>query len=234
VLVGGLAHDFNNMLSVIIGCAEQIGEVPGLDSATRSDAENILVAAQRASQLTKELMVFSRREGNVPRPLTLQTVLSEFHGLLTAAVGRLVEVEIALPPDLPPMLADGGRLEHALFNLAVNARDAMPDGGTLTFTANHVRLTELDGVHPGTYIRLSVRDTGSGMTQEVARRVIEPFYSTKPVGKGTGLGLSSVHGIVTSAGGTMTIESQPGEGTTVNLYFPAAAEVHAATEHQVR
>ncbi len=98
----------------------------------------------------------------------------------------------------------------------------MPDGGTLTFAASHVRLTEPDGVQPATYIGLSVRDTGSGMTQEVARRVTEPFYSTKPVGKGTGLGLSSVHGSVTSAGGTMNIDSQPGAGTTVTLYFPAA------------
>jgi two-component system, cell cycle sensor histidine kinase and response regulator CckA len=230
VLVGGLAHDVNNMLSVIIGYAEQIGEAPALDSATRSDAENILLAAQRASQLTKELVVFSRRDGNVPRPLTLQTVLSEFHGLLTAAVGRLVDVVVALPPDLPPMLADGGRLEHALLNLAVNARDAMPDGGTLTFAASHVRLTELEGVQPGMYILLSVRDTGRGMTQEVARRVIEPFYSTKPADKGTGLGLSSVYGIVTSAGGTMTIESRPGQGTTVNLYFPAARTTEPALQ----
>ncbi|HET9899256.1 MAG TPA: PAS domain S-box protein [Streptosporangiaceae bacterium] len=221
-LMGGLAHDFNNMLSVIIGYAEQIGEARGLDPATRSDAGNILLAAKRASQLTGELMNFSRQEGNRSRPLRLQTVLAEFRGLLTAAAGPLAEVEVAVPADLPPMRADRGRLEHALLNLAVNARDAMPGGGILTFAAGAVRLTEADGVQPGTYIRLSASDTGSGMTREVARRVIEPFYSTKPAGKGTGLGLSSVHGIVTSAGGTMTIDSQAGAGTTVTLYFPAA------------
>jgi len=222
VLVGGLAHDFNNMLGVIIGFAEKIGDAPDLDPATRSDAENIRMAAQRASQLTNELMIFSGREGDRSRTLTLQTVLREFRSLLTAAVGPLVKIEVTVPPDLPPMLADRGRLEHALLNLAVNARDAMPDGGTLTFVASLVRLTEEDGVHPATYIRLSVRDSGVGMTQEAARRAIEPFYSTKPVGKSTGLGLSSVHGIVTGAGGTMNIDSRPGAGTTVTLYFPAA------------
>ncbi len=223
LLVGGLAHDFNNMLSVILGYAEQISAEPGLESRTRSDLENIFRAAQHASQLTKELMIFSRQEGAVPRPLTLDRVLSEFRSLLAIAVGGLVKVDAAIPPDLPAILANPGRLEHALLNLAVNARDAMPDGGTLTLTASQARLTDMDGVPPGQYIRLSVRDTGSGMTQETARHAIEPFYSTKPVGKGTGLGLSSVYGIVTSIGGTMTIDSWPGAGTTVHLYFPAAA-----------
>jgi hypothetical protein len=169
-------------------------------------------------------MIFNRRERASPRPLTLDSALMEVRGLVTAAVGRLVNVEVASSPDLPPMLADRCRLEHALLNLAVNARDAMPDGGTLAFATGSVGLTKKDGVQPGTYIRLSVRDTGSGMTPEVAQRATEPFYSTKPLGKGTGLGLSSVYGIVTSTGGTMSIDSRPGAGTTVNLYFPVALD----------
>lgn len=222
LLVGGLAHDFNNMLGVIVGYAEQIRAEPGLDARTRSDLGNILHAAQRASQLTKELMIFSRREGTAPRPLMLKSVLSEFRSLLAVAVGGLVKIDVAISPGLPPILADRSGVEHALLNLAVNARDAMPDGGTLTLAASQAYLTDMDGVPQGEYIRLSVHDTGSGMTQEVARRAIEPFFSTKPVGEGTGLGLSSVYGIVTSADGTMTIDSHPGAGTTVHLYFPVA------------
>ena len=222
LIVGGMAHDFNNMLGVIIGYAGQISEEPDLGPRTRADVENILLAARRAAQLTKELMIFNRRERASPRPLTLDSALMEVRGLVTAAVGRLVDVEVTSSPDLPPMLADRCRLEHALLNLAVNARDAMPDGGTLAFATGSVGLTKKDGVQPGTYIRLSVRDTGSGMTPEVAQRATEPFYSTKPLGKGTGLGLSSVYGIVTSTGGTMSIDSRPGAGTTVNLYFPVA------------
>lgn len=222
LLVGGLAHDFNNMLGIILGYAEQIRAEPGLGARTRSDLGNILQATQRASQLTKELMIFSRREGTVPRPLTLQSVLSEFRSLLAVAVGGLVKLDVAIPQSLPPILADRSGVEHALLNLAVNARDAMPDGGSLTLAASQARLTEMDGVPQGEYIRLSVRDTGTGMTQEVARRAIEPFYSTKPVSEGTGLGLFSVYGIVTSADGTMTIDSQPGAGTAVHLYFPVA------------
>jgi signal transduction histidine kinase/CheY-like chemotaxis protein len=222
-LAGGVAHDFNNLLAVILGYAAFIEARGG---ASESDAAEVRKAGERASRLTRQLLAFARRE--VPRPtvLDLTGVVLEMEQLLRRTLGRHVALETSLAPDLWPILADYGQLEQVLLNLAVNARDAMPDGGTMTLDTENVDVDAAyvgarPDLEPGRYVRLRVSDTGVGMDAATAARAFEPFFTTKPKGQGTGLGLATIHGIVTAAGGHVQIYSEPGLGTTFTILLPA-------------
>jgi two-component system cell cycle sensor histidine kinase/response regulator CckA len=225
-LAGGVAHDFNNLLAVIISYAGFVAE-EAAEPAVRADAEQIQAAAHRAEALTRQLLIFGKREMTQPETLDLNVAIADIRSLLSTSLGAEVDLQIdpaAAPADI---VADRGQVGQVLLNLAVNARDAMPHGGTLRIGT---RLAELDAgyarlhpdVSPGRYVELAVSDTGTGMSDEVAARMFEPFFTTKPLGQGTGLGLSTVHGIVTQAGGSVTVESGEGAGTTFRIYFPVA------------
>ena len=225
-LTGGVAHDFNNLLTIIIGGLDTIRRNGPKDNARLTRAIDIATqGAQRAATLTARLLAFSRRQPLEPTPLDLNIVVRDSTELLHRTLGENIELEGVLAPRLWPVEVDQNQLENAILNLAVNARDAMPDGGKLTIeTAN----TTLDAsyaatdseVVPGQYAVVSITDSGGGMPKEVIERVFEPFYTTKEAGKGTGLGLSMVYGFVKQSGGHITLYSKEGHGTTVKLYFP--------------
>ena len=215
-LAGGIAHDFNNFLSVIRGYARFIIDGLPYESALRSDAEEIERAAERAARLTNQLLVFSRRDVVQSRVLDLAEVLDDITSLLERTLGEDVALSVSVEDDLCLVEADPSQLEQVLVNLVVNARDAMPGGGRLSIGLAN------DPGRDEPRVRLTVEDDGHGMTPEVLERAFEPFYSTKPKGQGTGLGLATVYGIVTQAGGSVDIQSQPGEGTTVSVLLPAS------------
>jgi PAS domain S-box-containing protein len=247
-LAGGVAHDFNNLLAVILNYAafvvEELNAGPDGDlDAARRDVGQIQRAAERATTLTHQLLAFARREVVQPRVLDLNDVVTEVQQLLDRTIGTNVVLRTDLTPNLWPILADGGQLEQILVNLAVNARDAMNDGGTLTIdTANIMVGDDFIAVgsdlRPGRHVRLRVGDTGTGMVPDVISHVFEPFYTTKADGTGTGLGLATVYGIVVQAEGTIEIQSQPGIGTTFTILIPATDQVavspeEAATFHRI-
>jgi two-component system, cell cycle sensor histidine kinase and response regulator CckA len=233
-LAGGIAHDFNNLLAAIMNYAGFVAEETADMPAVRADVEQIQAAAQRAARLTKQLLMFSRREATQSETLDLNAIVADIRDLLSRSIGTHIRLSVELAVDPPAVEADRGQVEQVLLNLAINARDAMPKGGILTIETS---LAELDqgyarmhpGVSPGRYVELVVRDTGTGMSPEVAARIFEPFFTTKPRDQGTGLGLVTVYGIVTQAGGSMSVESEEGTGTTFRLYFPAAGATTAAT-----
>jgi len=231
-LVGGVAHDFNNLLNVITGytdfVAEEVTSLAGTDTrlaAVLADVEQVRAAAQRAIRLTRQLLTFARRDVVHPRVLDLNSVASGVEQLLRRTLGEHVDLTITTASGLWPVKADPGQIEQVLVNLAINARDAMPGGGKLTIDTGNVTVDQVyadsrPGLQPGSYARLRVSDTGTGMDREVLARVFEPFYSTKPQGQGTGLGLATVYGIITRAGGHAQIYSEPGLGTTVTALLP--------------
>jgi two-component system cell cycle sensor histidine kinase/response regulator CckA len=226
-LAGGVAHDFNNLLAVIISYAGFVAE-DAAEPAVRADAEQIQAAAYRAEALTRQLLIFSQREVTQPEALDLNVAIADIRSLLSTSLGAEVDLRIDLAAAPAVIVADRGQVGQVLLNLAVNARDAMPEGGTLTIGTG---LADLDAgyarlhpdVSPGRYVQLTVSDTGAGMSAEVAACIFEPFFTTKPLGHGTGLGLSTVHGIVTQAGGSVNVESMEGTGTTFRIYFPAVS-----------
>ena len=225
-LTGGVAHDFNNLLTVIIGGLDTIRRNAPGDNARLSRALDMAAqGANRAATLTARLLAFSRRQPLEPKPLDLNLVVRDSTELLHRTLGETIELEGVLAPRLWPVEVDQNQLESAILNLAVNARDAMPDGGKLTIETANTLLDEsysaIDSeVTPGQYAMIAVSDSGQGMSRQVLDRAFEPFYTTKDVGKGTGLGLSMVYGFVKQSGGHVTLYSEPGEGTTVKLYFP--------------
>jgi PAS domain S-box-containing protein len=236
-LAGGIAHDFNNILGVILNYAEFAAEEIGEGSPAYEDVEEIRRAAQRAAALTRQLLIFSRRDVVRPKVLDLGEVIGELDKLLRRVLGEHVELETRLADGLWHVEADPGQVEQVLVNLAVNARDAMPGGGQLLVETANVELDEesatLHGELPvGRYVRLAVSDTGVGMDAEVARHVFEPFFTTKPKGEGTGLGLATVYGIVSEAGGSVQLYSEPGVGTTVRAYLPVTTGEPDAHEDQ--
>ncbi len=227
-LAGGIAHDFNNILGVIMNYAEFVGDELEGDSQARDDVEEIRRAAERAAALTRQLLIFSRREIVQLELLDLRQVVAELENLLHRALGERVEMETRFDEGLATVEADPGQIEQVLVNLAVNARDAMPDGGRLLIEVENAELDEEyaymhPDTEPGAYVRLKVSDTGTGMDKETVQRAFEPFFTTKGKGEGTGLGLATVYGIVTGAGGRIDIYSEPGMGTTVKVHLPSSS-----------
>jgi len=230
-LAGGIAHDFNNILAVIMNYAEFVSDEMEPGSSAHQDVEEIRRAAERAAGLTRQLLIFGRRETLRPQLLDLTTLVRERENLLREGVGGRVEMEVSLEPGLWPIEADPDQIGQVLVNLSVNARDAMPKGGRLLIEAENVELDdEYAFMHPdtppGRYVRLKVSDTGTGMDCETVDRVFEPFFTTKS--ENTGLGLATVYGIATSAGGRVDVYSEPGIGTTVKVHLPVAAAAAAA------
>ena len=226
-LAGGVAHDFNNILTAISGYTAFLLRDLAADDRRRADLMGIQDAADRAATLTQQLLAFGRKQMVQPTVVDLREALDDTGRMLRRLLGEHIDLVITPGPIVSPVLADRGQLGQVLVNLAVNARDAMPDGGRLTIEARDTPLTEeyADShlaVSPGCYVLLAVSDTGQGMTPEVRARIFEPFFTTKPRGKGTGLGLSTVFGIVKQSGGHIFVYSEPGHGTTVKVYLPRA------------
>ncbi len=221
-LTGGVAHDFNNLLAVVSNGIDILRSGPSQEASARV-LDSMRRAVDRGASLTQQLLAFARQQPLAPRVHQLNRLVSGFEGVLRRAAGPLMRFEMDLDPQLRPASIDEARFEAALLNLVVNARDAMPDGGTLEVTTRNVTLTanQAAALPPGDYVRVSVADTGTGMSEEVRQRAFEPFYTTKEVGKGTGLGLSQVYGFMAQSGGAVTIDTEMGKGTTVNLYLPA-------------
>ncbi len=225
-LTGGIAHDFNNLLTVILGNAEEIVQSGDpYDTSLKDAASLIEQAGRRGVELTRQLLAFSRRQPLVPQRIDLAEMLAAQRALLDRTLGETVTVDIRTPDGLWPVHADPTQLETALLNVALNARDAMPEGGTLTIRAETLTGEDVPvGLAPGEYVSISLTDTGVGIPGDLLDRVFEPFFTTKDVGKGTGMGLSMVYGFARQSGGMATIESRPGEGTTVRLLLPRHSE----------
>lgn len=235
-LTGGVAHDFNNLLTPIIGSLDMLVRHGVGSDRERRLINGALQSAERAKTLVQRLLAFARRQPLKVTAVDVGRVVEGMMGLMRSTLGPTVELRTDLAAELPPAMADANQLEMALLNLAVNARDAMPGGGQLTIAAHpdKVRADRPGGLPTGRYVRLSVIDTGTGMDAETVKRAIEPFFSTKGVGKGTGLGLSMVHGLAAQLGGELTIDSTPGQGTTITLWLPMSAseaDLSAPTLH---
>jgi PAS domain S-box-containing protein len=227
-LAGGLAHDFNNALTAIGGYAELIAESLPADDPLRADSEHILQATRRASNLTRQLLAFARKQIIDPQVLNLNDLIRSLNALLHRIIGEDVELVIQYAPDLGQVKADPGQIEQVLINLAVNARDAMPHGGKLIVATHNllfdaVSAQQYMGMQPGEYVLLEVSDTGVGIDAETQQQIFEPFFTTKEPGKGTGLGLAVSHGIVTQAGGYIGVYSEAGVGATFKIYLPRVA-----------
>ncbi len=223
-LAGGVAHDFNNHLTVINGYCDMLLEVLEPNDPLREELEEIRAAGDRAAALTQQLLAFSRKQIVEPRPTVLNHVVEEFGRLVRRLIGDDVEVVTELEPGLGAVMADRGQMHQVLMNLAINARDAMPGGGRIVVATANVDIDEQlapsQDVKPGSYVVLTVSDTGAGMSQETLRKIFEPFFTTKPMGVGTGLGLATVYGIVEQSGGFIRVASEVGRGTTVRIYLP--------------
>ena len=240
-LTGGIAHDFNNMLTGIIGsldlmrrkiAAGRIEEIDRYIDAASSSAE-------RAAALTHRLLAFSRRQSLDPRPLDINALIGSMSPLVEHALPELITLELVSGPDLPHVLADANQLENAILNLALNARDAMPEGGRLTIATSLADIRGADAaampsLPVGQFVLVSVSDTGTGIPAELIDKVFDPFFTTKPLGQGTGLGLSMVYGFAQQSGGAARIDSQPGRGTSVNLYLPTTRALPVAAQEAPR
>jgi PAS domain S-box-containing protein len=224
-LAGGVAHDFNNMLGVIMGNMELMGERIPPDEIFQSYLEKVRMAVRSATSVTRQLLAFSRKQILQPVVLDVNASVQQLHKMTQRLIGENIRVVLFLEPNVGFVKADPGQIEQVLMNLVVNARDAMPDGGALSITTSNVTLSpEFESEHMGSkagdYIKLAVSDTGIGMKKEVLEHIFEPFFTTKEVGKGTGLGLATVYGIVKQSGGYIWVESEPGDGTTFDIYLP--------------
>jgi two-component system, cell cycle sensor histidine kinase and response regulator CckA len=225
MLAGGVAHDFNNLLTIITGYSQLILNNLAANDRNHSSAEQIMKAADRAATLTKQLLAFSRRQVLQPKILDLNKLIGGLSTMLRRLIGEDVELKLDLRQELGQVSADPGQVEQVLMNLVVNARDAMPQGGTLTIETANVQLAEnYSGRHlavkPGPYTLIAVSDTGTGMDEATQARLFEPFFTTKGMGRGTGLGLSTVFGIVKQSGGGVEVYSVPNRGTSVKVYLP--------------
>jgi PAS domain S-box-containing protein len=229
-LTGGVAHDFNNVLTAVLGSLQLASKRVTDDRAIRL-IDNAVQAAERGAKLTSQLLAFSRRQRLEPLSVDLNAMIERMGGLFSSTLGGTVKVERVLAEGLPPALADPAQLELALLNLALNARDAMPQGGVLRLSTALATVTVAlspSEPEPGRYIALSVKDTGPGMSEDVADRAFEPFFTTKPLGKGSGLGLSQVLGLAKQLGGGVRLQTEPGEGVEVVLYLPVSHEAQGA------
>jgi PAS domain S-box-containing protein len=246
-LAGGVAHDFNNLLAVILNYASFVAEELSSATATPTgtqweeplkDVKQIQLAAERASLLTHQLLAFARRGVVQARALSLNSVITRMEQILRRTIGEQVELVISLAPSLPMAVADPGQIEQIVLNLVINARDAMPAGGTLSIETSTREVTQNEssvmGVPEGLYVRLRVGDTGVGMSAEVRERAFEPFFTTKPRGEGSGLGLATVYGIVSQSGGYTKIYSDEGVGTSISILLPAAKQGATQDVHDER
>jgi len=237
-LAGGVAHDFNNILAVIMGYSDLMTQKMAPDDELRSYVETIRSSAERAAGLTRQLLIFSRKQTVQPVVLDLNEVLVDLNKMLRRLIDENIELTIVPGKEIGGIKADSGYVGQVIMNLAVNARDAMPNGGKLTISAGNATLDEIDlckhkGLIPGEYILLSVSDTGTGMTEEVKSRMFEAFFTTKPKGKGTGLGLATCHSIVQQCGGCIDVQTELGQGTTFRIYFPRVDQpLHVTPRNQ--
>jgi signal transduction histidine kinase/CheY-like chemotaxis protein len=234
-LAGGIAHDFNNLLTVICGYSGFALSSLAADAPLRPDLEEVLNAGQRAATLTRQLLAFSRRQVLAPQPLDLNAAVHASWQMLRRLIGENVEFSADYGQNLGLVLADPGQIDQVVLNLVVNARDAMPQGGKLTIVTANVELDEQYvrehvGARAGSFVRLTVTDSGHGMTPEVQARIFEPFFTTKEVGRGTGLGLSTVYGIVQQSGGYIDVTSEVGVGTSFSVYLPRMRQVDGSAE----
>ncbi len=221
-LTGGIAHDFNNLLTVVVGGLDVVAKKVD-DPKLKRYADNALTAAERGARLTAQLLAFSRVQRLEVRPVHVAPLIQNMRPLLRNVLGPGITKEFDLEADDVPVMADPTQLEVAVLNLAINARDAMPNGGILKFTTQRTKMSGDPELEDGEYVELTISDTGIGMPEEVASRAFEPFFTTKEIGKGTGLGLSMVYGMARQSGGTARIVSAPGEGTAIKMFFKAAA-----------
>jgi PAS domain S-box-containing protein len=225
-LAGGVAHDFNNILTAIVGYSDLLAAELSGNPRHLEDLEEIRKAARRAAALTRQLLAFSRKQVLEPRIIDLNDVVENLDKMLRSLIAENIELKTVLAPDLDAARADLNQLEQVIMNLSINARDAMPEGGTLTIetanaTLDHDYAAHHVSVIPGDYVMVAVTDTGCGMDERTKARIFEPFFTTKPAGRGTGLGLSTVYGIVKQSGGNIWLYSELGKGTTFKVYLPA-------------
>ncbi|HUG98250.1 MAG TPA: PAS domain S-box protein [Gammaproteobacteria bacterium] len=229
-LAGGVAHDFNNLLTVILGNLDALQSAPGkLSTGQRASVGAALEAAERAAGLTRQLLAFSRTQLLMPRPTAVNDLIAELMKLVSRTLGEDVEVSLRPAADLPEIHVDPAQLETTILNIVLNARDAMPDGGQLTITTARRAVARRDAdaalpVAPGDYIAIAIADTGTGMPAAVHERIFEPFFTTKEVGKGTGLGLSTAFGFIRQSRGGLSVDSEPGKGTTFRILLPVRRE----------
>jgi two-component system, cell cycle sensor histidine kinase and response regulator CckA len=233
-LAAGVAHDFNNILTVILGNTSLQLRNPRLDEKLATSLNHVQTAAERATALTRQLLAYSRKQMIQRRSLSLNEVVEQTVTMLRRIIGEHIAIDLQLTPDLPPIFADASNVDQVIMNLALNARDAMPDGGKLTLTTTRV---EIDKVYRarnseaqlGPHICLAVKDTGQGMDTATVARIFDPFFTTKDPGKGTGMGLATVYGVLKQHGGWVEVDTAPGRGTTIRTFFPLCAEGYAPT-----
>ena len=238
-LAGGIAHDFNNLLTIIRGHSDLLLDRPDDDTSLRRSAEQIRKAADRAVALTRQLLAFSRMQVLQPRVLDLNSVIADIGKMLPRLIGEHIEYVFRPGPNLGRVKADPGQIEQVIMNLAVNARDAMPDGGSLSVTTSNVVVSEAEAVArppmtAGHYVLLSVADTGHGMDETTKTHIFEPFFTTKGLGQGTGLGLATVYGVVKQSGGFVWVESSPGNGAMFDIYLPQVLQEVATPETETQ
>jgi PAS domain S-box-containing protein len=221
-LTGGVAHDFNNLLMIITGGIHTLKKLAGNDPKGVQAVQSIEAATQRGAALTRQLLTFARRQSVNPQPIDLAQRIHSMRDVMDMGLGSSVQLFIDVANNIWPVTADSAEFETALVNLIINARDAMPSGGSVTVQANNIHID--DGVHKGDYVAINVRDTGVGIPPDVLNKVFDPFFTTKAIGKGTGLGLSQVHGFAHQAGGTVAVDSKLGEGTTFTINLPRVGQ----------
>ncbi len=233
-LAAGVAHDFNNILTVILGNTSLQLRNPCLDEKLTASLNQVVQAAQRATALTRQLLAYSRKQIIQRRPLMLGEVVGDTVAMLRRVIGEHIAIEMALPHELPPIFADPSNIDQVVMNLVLNARDAMPDGGKITLTATRIKVDAARrALHPdaqiGEFVCLEVADTGEGMSPATVERMFEPFFTTKDVGQGTGMGLATVYGVLKQHGGWVEVQSALGRGTSIATFFPisVAGEVAA-------
>jgi PAS domain S-box-containing protein len=232
LLTGGVAHDFNNLLTIITGYSQLILAKLSQNDPNHHSAEQIVKAAERAGELTRRLLLFSRRRVPQAKVIDLNQVVNSLGTMMRRLLGEEIELQLNLAADLGSVNADAGRIEQVLLNLAVNSRDAMPHGGTLTVETANVTVEKAGVVKPGPYVLVTVTDSGTGMDANTQAHAFEPFFTTKRAGSGTGLGLYTVAGIVKQSGGAVSLNSRPGHGTSFQIYLPRVDRQPVAVKTQ--